>query len=467
MTGYVFMSYSRRDAYEYAHELTDFLRAQGIRVWIDDDIVIGERWEWRLREKVDASSALVLIMTPLAEQSAHVERERQRARQYGIPIMPLLLSGTNHFGTAELNHEDVTTGDMPSARFVAEVRTLVEGDGRQPAVASEGVRSLRGHLGTVWSLAWSPTGFTVATASDDATVQIWEPDAATRLHTLRGHSGPVYDLAWAPDGARVATVGVDGTLRIWDAHLGALLRTLGGDHGPVSLVEWSTDGCRIATAGDDLIIRLWDVDGSGVRELAGHRRPITRLAWSTRCLATASLDGTCRIWDPRTDIRQRILAEHVGPVWWVGWTPDAARLATAGEDATVRIWDAPTGMLVRSIATHAGPVRWVEWSATGTLLATAGDDRTTQIWDHDGSIRLGTLASHVRPAARVAWAGSGNRLATVSPSRVPQVWDASTGRLLRSLVADATPAQRVAWCPKSSRMATVSDHQAHIWSNVA
>jgi WD40 repeat protein len=60
-------------------------------------------------------------------------------------------------------------------------------------------------------------------------------------------------------------------------------------------------------------------------------------------LATASDDGTARIWDLATGTTRTTLKGHTGRVWGVAFSPDGTLLATASDDGTARIWDAANG----------------------------------------------------------------------------------------------------------------------------
>ena len=73
-----------------------------------------------------------------------------------------------------------------------------------------------GHADTVTSLAFDPGGTLLASASNDATVRIWDWKARRTTAILRGHAGPVNALAFAPDGFHLISGGRDGTLRLWD-----------------------------------------------------------------------------------------------------------------------------------------------------------------------------------------------------------------------------------------------------------
>jgi len=89
-------------------------------------------------------------------------------------------------------------------------------------------------------------------------------------------------------------------------------------------------------------------------------------------LATASDDGTARIWDATTGQQRATLTGHDGPVYAVAAAPDGAWLATANADRTVRIWDASTGTSA-AIMRVDSPVSACTWSPSGHLLAVAGE----------------------------------------------------------------------------------------------
>ena len=147
MPRHAFVSYSRTDA-DYVAQLIAWLVENGVTVWSDTGIVYGSQWPAVVRDAVDRSAAVVVVMSPAAESSEWVDRELARAELKGLPVLPLLLAGDPFFRLGSTQYEDVRGGRMPREGFVQRVLDLCNGAGppaersASPILIHDGARSV-------------------------------------------------------------------------------------------------------------------------------------------------------------------------------------------------------------------------------------------------------------------------------------------------------------------------------------
>jgi WD40 repeat protein len=130
--------------------------------------------------------------------------------------------------------------------------------------------NLVGHTGGIESLAFAPDGWTLASASRDGTVIVWDiadPARASLRWKLEGNAGTIVIVAYAPDGKTIASGHDDGTVKLWDPATGRERCTLVGHTGSVRSLAFSPDGSVLATGDAGGTIRLWRRGGSETARL--------------------------------------------------------------------------------------------------------------------------------------------------------------------------------------------------------
>ena len=116
------------------------------------------------------------------------------------------------------------------------------------------------HTDQIESVAFSPDGKFVATASDDRTARLWEIATGKDIRQFIGHEGQVKSVTFSPDGKYLLTGSDDTTARLWDVATGLEIRSFISHTGPVRSAVFSPDGKLILTASADRTARLWDTD---------------------------------------------------------------------------------------------------------------------------------------------------------------------------------------------------------------
>ncbi len=310
-----------------------------------------------------------------------------------------------------------------------------------------------GHVDKIRSVAWSPNGMHIASASEDKTVHVWEAMTGSPILTYRNHTDFVNSVAWSPDGAHIVSGSSDKTVQVWNATTGANILTYAGHAGwlgggSVNAVAWSPDGIHIASASNDKTVQVWNaISGIKLLTYRGHSGGVWSVAWSPSSQYIASggytispVDSALYVWDANTRQTIRTNLEHHGGVWSISWSPDGTRIVSTSSDMKTLVWHAFSGLPIYNYQGHNMTVWVVAWSpdgpssspGRGSRIASGSSDATVQIWEADTGNHLFTYRGHaptawsVTPDVRtLAWSPDSKYIASGgSDNTVVQVWQA-------------------------------------------
>lgn len=224
--------------------------------------------------------------------------------------------------------------------------------------------------GTLLILEDNPTGVSLA--------QSWE------------WSDGLFDVSWSESNEHVLVAGGgDGSLQLWDLTSLSPLRVAKEHTQEVYAVDWSqTRGENlIVSASWDQTAKVWDPGLQCLSTLRGHEGVIYSSIWSPHipgCFATASGDGTLRIWDVKSSLCRLAVPAHKAEILSCDWCKyDQNLLATGSVDCSVRVWDLRNvRQPVSQLPGHTYAIRRLKFSPFHkSVLASCSYDFTVRFWD--------------------------------------------------------------------------------------
>ncbi len=470
--------------------------AEGMRGWNAgrDGVRIFDTSHWtELRLLTNATGPLA--MSPDGQSVATESKA-------GLTVWPLERSGapvvldraTNLFVASGVGPWSRPTGALtisPDGKWVVATRnTLSERgvfvlgiwdahSGAEHAVMPEDPEHIE-HTGAISSLAFSPDGRWLATASMDYSIRLWDFATRQRVATFQGHLSEVWALAFSPDGQVLVSGAKDGSVKWWPVRtqqkddgvpgqfqaplvVSKDSRTLAAQRqGAVAFIDLATRemvreipivtnqfdrgrfGAPLAvTLSDDLRVMAQSLDDGRVlfwntltletNYLKVSDRPIATLALSPdgHSLITGGFGHSLRWWNLRHGTNFVLETEASR----VLFSPDGRTVAAFRRDNGVELWDAAT-LAWRTNFLSDADLRAegaAAFSPDGRTLAVVCADDTVQMWDTTTCLAIGTITGHKQGVSSVAFSPDGKTLATASDDSTLKLWNVATQQELLTI----------------------------------
>jgi WD40 repeat protein len=381
------------------------------------------------------------------------------------------------------------------------------------------IRRLQGHRVFVIALVFWPDGKTLASASGDQTIRLWDLTDIANVpppRVLRGHKGPVWRLALLPDSKTLVSGCQDGSVYLWDTTTIQHKQT----HVilPASVAAWrfAPDGKSVLTV--DLQGRAAQWKGTDFQESESLMDIATEFSYyrwllrysvlisrDARWLATGSTNGTIRVWDLRARTLLGQSTVSAGGVLPLEFVAQGKRLMVVHvDDGSVHEWDLTTwqesrswqGAADTSYPTFSQDGRWslalggegasflreiatgretnhrldfrgvnATFSPDGRFFAAASEFNYAKLWETATFRELATFRGFLNAVHSVAFSPDGGRLALGGDgSEAVKLWDVESYQELLTLEGDGSLFGSTAFSPDGNIVGSRNGQgKLHLW----
>ncbi|KAL2845461.1 hypothetical protein BJY01DRAFT_247722 [Aspergillus pseudoustus] len=247
----------------------------------------------------------------------------------------------------------------------------------------------------------------------------------------------------------------------------AELQTLEGHTDYVQSVCVSPDGQQLASASEDGTIKLW-YPGTGQLQqtLSGHSEGVgsVRFSHDGQQLVSGSYDGTVKLWDPTTGGLTQTFKGNSGTVHSICISPDGQRLAFGSDDGTVKLWEPGMSRPLHTLRGNSGPIFYVAFSPNGQQLVSGSERRVINLWDTNTGQLQQTLEGHSGEYDSVSFSSDGQQLASGSDDGTITLWVPTRWTLRHATEAQPRKVTSVAFSPDSRRLASATDGTVEVWN---
>ncbi|TYQ26300.1 protein kinase [Pseudanabaena sp. UWO311] len=287
---------------------------------------------------------------------------------------------------------------------------------------------LQKHSDAVQSVALSPDGKIIASASDDGTVKLWEleGDNTSPIKEIKDQGGWVRAVVFLSN-RQIITAGQDKNIKIIDIATGKVVKTLSGHTNLINNLAIAPASDLLVSGSYDNTVNLWQIStGKLLRSLTGHTDKIWGLAISPdgKQVISASRDKTVRIWDVKTGESLKIL-EHPSGVTCVLVTPDGKRVISGNSDNLIRVWDLASGKKLFELSEHKDAIGAIAITNDGKYLFSGGKDSQNSIhlWNLQTKSPIWNLIGHTDLVTSLVITPDNLKLISSSQDKNINIWE--------------------------------------------
>lgn len=446
----IFLSHSAKDR-AIVCKLADRLKADGLRVWLDQWIIsAGDPISLKIQHGIEKSRTLVMCMSPNFFESewARIEHHSLFFRDPSNEqrrFIPLLITDCELPDIiAQFAYIDWRTEDDEKYRELLEAcrvdpqnQTESANSNKQKRAqerVSPEVSTLKGHTGIVKSLIVNAfDDERIISGASNGTLRIWFADG-TLAANCYGHADSVNALAFMPDGKRFISGDDSGHLKIWDTKSGGLLTTWKIEENSIECIAVMPDGKHCITyssKSDNIRQGIYNTRGGVIVNMG------------------------LKLWNIKS---QRLLSNiNVGNINSnFILTPDGNYIVCGQSHGSIWFWEISSGKTFS---------HWIDTTSITSIVVTSDSetfilgcaDGNVRIWEHKSERLLATLEVHTDEVKTVAITPDDKYVVSGSADGWLHVTELATGKCLEYFAENPGSINKIVITHKTNKIFYAAD----------
>lgn len=284
-----------------------------------------------------------------------------------------------------------------------------------------------GHDGPLRSVAWSPDGQLIASASSGNNALIMR-DAATgqpKWLVPASEGGEVNQVLFTHSSDKLIIATTQGTITVRNTKTGKLLQTVLQNAQPIASFSLSSNNQLLGISEGNRLHMfdlantrpVWTKTNQSGNLLAVSFHPIEPL------VASGDANGFIKLWRTTNGEITKTISTHHRVIRSLAFSPDGKTLASSGDDTLIQLWDSKTGSPRQTLTGHTGGIWKVVFNRDNTTLISASEDSSLRVWNTSAAKVLLTLRGHHAGVNDTALHPSGHQLVSGSQDTTLKTWD--------------------------------------------
>lgn len=243
-----------------------------------------------------------------------------------------------------------------------------------------------GHSLRINSVAFSPNGRFIASASVDTAIKLWLTNSGELFRDYySGSLGPT-SVSFSPDSNLLAAGYMDNNIRLWSVENGNLLMTLTGHTDWVNMVAFSPDGKYMASGSSDSTVKIWSsTTGALLYTFDGNTSSVRYVYFITNEMLMSVSDETIMFWS----IKERKLLHAINDHGKISINNDI--LAYVGNSGVINIINISSGKLIRTIKREIYDTPSIMIAKDGDFILANSSDNI-EVWDINSGMKIKDMA---------------------------------------------------------------------------